>query len=289
MTNISSADLPLVSVIIPFFNDSGWLIEAVESVINQDYPEWEVIVVDDGSELEHSNIAKNFCSRYPERIRYTDHDNHVNLGVTISRNLGAAKSSGTYLAFLDADDKWLCDKLKNQIDLFKKFPTAQMICEASKFWYSWNNAEAEDIIIPIGVLPDTLYPRRSLTKNLYPLADGASPCPSGIIIRKSAFERSGGFEPSFSGVYTLYEDQAFLAKVYLNETIFISGSANNLYRKRANSMSSAVNDKTIYNKVRKYFLDWLESYLIVQNIKDVEISTLITQAYGEMDQNISQG
>ena len=288
MTNIYSAELPLVSVIIPFFNDSGWLIEALESVINQDYPAWEAIVVDDGSELQHSNIAKDFCSRYPAKIKYTNHDNHINRGVTISRNLGVAKSSGTYLAFLDADDKWFCDKLKNQIHLFKKFPAAQMICEASQFWYSWNNAEAEDIIIPIGVLPDTLYPCRSLIKNLYPLADGASPCPSGIIIRKSAFERSGGFEPAFSGIYTLYEDQAFLAKIYLNETIFISGSANNLYRKRANSMSSAVNDKTIYEKVRKFFLNWLELYLVDQNIKDVEISTLITYAYEQMDHNISQ-
>ena len=288
MTKIYSAELPLVSVIIPFLNDSEWLIEALQSVINQHYPAWEAIVVDDGSEPQHSKIAKDFCSRYPANIRYTHHDNHINRGVTISRNVGVANSSGTYLAFLDADDKWFCDKLKNQIDLFKKFPAAQMICEASQFWYSWNNEKADDYIKPIGVSPDTLYPPRSLTKNLYPLGEGAPPCPSGIIIRKSAFERSGGFEPAFSGIYTLYEDQAFLAKIYLSETIFISGAANNLYRKRANSMSSAVNDIVIYETVRKFFLNWLELYLIVQNIRDEEIASLITHAYKQMNQNISQ-
>ena len=288
MTKIYSAELPLVSVIIPFLNDSEWLIEALQSVINQHYPAWEAIVVDDGSEPQHSKIAKDFCSRYPAKIKYTNHDNHINRGVTISRNVGVANSSGTYLAFLDADDKWFCDKLKNQIDLFKKFPAAQMICEASQFWYSWNNEKADDYIKPIGVSPDTLYPPRSLTKNLYPLGEGAPPCPSGIIIRKSAFERSGGFEPAFSGIYTLYEDQAFLAKIYLSETIFISGAANNLYRKRANSMSSAVNDIVIYETVRKFFLNWLELYLIVQNIRDEEIASLITHAYKQMNQNISQ-
>jgi len=133
MTTINNSELPLVSVIVPFLNDSGWLIEALESVIDQDYPAWEAIVVDDGSEPQHSNIAKDFCSQYPAKFKYITHDNYINGGVTISRNVGVANSSGTYLAFLDADDKWFCDKLKNQIDLFKKFPAAQMICEASKF------------------------------------------------------------------------------------------------------------------------------------------------------------
>ena len=289
MINSYSAELPLVSVIVPFFNDSEWLIEALQSVIDQTYPAWEAIVIDDGSEQEHSNIAKAFCALYPAKIKYTNHDNHINRGVTISRNVGVAKSSGTYLAFLDADDKWFCNKLQNQVDLFKKFPQAQMICEGSKFWYTWNNEMAEDIIKPIGTLPDTLYPPGSLTKNLYPLGEGAPPCPSGIIIRKAAFERSGGFEPVFTGVYTLYEDQAFLAKIYLNETVFISGTANNLYRKRTNSMSSAVNDIIIYEKVRRFFLNWLELYLTNKNIKDEQINALIMHAYAQMNQNINQG
>ena len=289
MIKTNNAGLPLVSVIIPFLNDSEWLIEALKSVINQSYHSWEAIVIDDGSEPHHSEAAKFFCSRYPANIRYTHHDNHINRGVTISRNVGVAKSSGTYLAFLDADDKWFCDKLKMQVGLFKKFPAAQMICEASQFWFSWNNAAAKDFIKPIGVLPDTLYPPRSLIKTLYPLGEGAPPCPSGIIIHKSAFDRSGGFEPIFSGIYTLYEDQAFLAKIYLNETVFISGVANNQYRKRDNSMSSAVNDITIYEKVRKFFLNWLKAYLTVQNIKDEKIISLIKNAYEKMEQNQKSG
>jgi len=283
MTTINNSELPLVSVIVPFLNDSGWLIEALESVIDQDYPAWEAIVVDDGSEPQHSNIAKDFCSQYPAKFKYITHYNYINRGVTISRNVGVANSSCTYLAFLDADDKWFCDKLKNQIDLFKKFPAAQMICEASKFWYTWNNSTEEDFIKPIGVAPDTLYLPRTLTKNLYPLGDGAPPCPSGIIISKSAYERSGGFEPTFSGIYTLYEDQAFLAKIYLHETIFISGAANNLYRKRTDSMSSAVNDITIYEKVRKFSLRSLEEYLTIQNIKDDEITSLVKNAFEQMN------
>ncbi len=289
MTNISSPELPIVSVIVPFLNDSQWLIEALESVISQSYPAWEAIVIDDGSEPQHSNIAKEFCLHYADKIKYMEHENHINRGVTISRNVGVAKSSGIYLAFLDADDKWFCDKLKNQVELFLKFPAAQMICEASQFWYSWNDPAAKDAIKQVGISPDKLYLPKSLTKHLYPLGEGAPPCPSGIIIRRSAFERSGGFEPAFSGMYTLYEDQAFLAKIYLNEAIFISGIANNLYRKRDGSMSSAVNDIFIYETVRKFFLHWLQLYLATENIKDEGIDFLIAQAYGQMDQNVNQG
>jgi len=69
----------------------------------------------------------------------------------------------------------------------------------------------------------------------------------------------------------------------LHETIFISGAANNLYRKRTDSMSSAVNDITIYEKVRKFSLRSLEEYLTIQNIKDDEITSLVKNAFEQMN------
>jgi len=274
---------PLISVIIPFLNGSDWLIEAMESVISQTYFNWELIVVDDGSEERHSVIIKKFCSEHKFKIIYAEHEGHVNKGVTISRNKAIALSKGMLLAFLDADDYWLPEKLMYEMELFKKFPAVQMICEASLFWYSWKDPAADNIEIAIGATPDNLYHPPQLMKILYPLGEGQPPCPSGIIIKREAFQRSNGFEPVFSGIYQLYEDQAFLAKIYLNEIIYISGKANNRYRKRTDSVSSAVNDKKRYELVRNFFLDWLESYLDRQQIEDIEITALILSARKNMN------
>jgi glycosyltransferase involved in cell wall biosynthesis len=273
---------PIVSVIIPFLNGSHWLIEAIESVINQSYSDWEVIVVDDGSEEEHSKIARDYSFRYPEKIIYTDHPGHINRGVTISRNLGISLTKGEYIALLDADDFWLPQKLQNQLELFDLHPEAGMICEASRFWYSWEKPTDEDVIKNVGTEPDKLYDPPQLTYRLYPLGEGASPCPSGIIFKKHVFKRSGGFEESFTGIYQGYEDQAFLCKIYLHEKVFISGAANNLYRKRSGSMSGFVHNEKLYYQVREFFLNWLEVYLKQHAIENSKVLKLIEKARFEM-------
>lgn len=272
-----NTDSPLVSVIIPFLNGT-WLTEAIESVINQSYLNWEIILIDDGSVEEHSSIARHYSSGSPGRILYTDHPAHVNKGVTVSRNVGVSLSKGSFIAFLDADDCWLPEKLSQQLELFKQKPEAAMICEASRFWFSWNNPLSKDVIVQVGAKPDTLYPAPELIKRLYPLGEGAPPCPTGIMIKKEAFERSGGFEESFTGLYQLYEDQAFLSKVYLREKVFISGTANNLYRKRAGSLTGLANDEKHYTMVRMYFLNWLEEYVKHYYKKEDSILQLISSA-----------
>ncbi len=274
----------LVSVIIPFLNGGAWLSEAIESVIGQSYENWEAILIDDGSEEEAANIARDYSCRYPEKIIYTHHPFHSNKGVTVSRNLGISLSTGSFIAFLDSDDCWMKDKLHHQIELFRQYPQVQMICEASRFWYSWNDSNAEDIIVRVGAPPDTVYQAKELIKILYPLGEGAAPCPTGITIRKEAFTRSGGFEESFTGIYQLYEDQAFLSKIYLNEKVYVSGAANNLYRKRPGSLTGAANDEELYKKVRLFFLDWLQEYIKQHEIKDNAIEELIKTARTIMSQ-----
>jgi hypothetical protein len=82
------------------------------------------------------------------------------------------------------------------------------------------------------------------------------------MVTKAALLRAGGFEEAFSGIYQLYEDQAFLSKVYAREVVYISGEANNKYRKRADSMSSAAGNKSLYRDVRLFYLEWLEKYFL---------------------------
>ncbi|MFC1852546.1 glycosyltransferase family 2 protein [candidate division CSSED10-310 bacterium] len=102
---------PLISVIIPAYNYQSYLAEAIESVLAQTYHPTEIIVINDGSTDGTETVAKQFV---PE-IRYF-HQPNQGLGTT--RNRGVQLAQGDFLAFLDADDVWLADKLLQQYKLF---------------------------------------------------------------------------------------------------------------------------------------------------------------------------
>ena len=121
-----STPKPLVSAVIPTFN-RGWTIcRAVESVLCQDYPHIETIVVDDGS----SDNTGEKLSPYADRIRIIE---QKNLGVSAARNTGIMASSGELIAFLDSDDLWQEDKISNQTAFFAEHPNA-MICQTEEIW-----------------------------------------------------------------------------------------------------------------------------------------------------------
>ena len=117
---------PLVSAIIPTFN-RGWIItEAVESILNQNYLNIEIIVIDDGST---DDTAKKLFP-YLNRITYIKQENK---GVSAARNLGIKKSAGMLTAFLDSDDLWTKEKISCQVDFFQNNPDA-MICQTEEIW-----------------------------------------------------------------------------------------------------------------------------------------------------------
>jgi glycosyltransferase involved in cell wall biosynthesis len=268
---------PLISVVICFLNPGEWLREAIESVLRQTCTDWELILVDDGTLDESTLSARSYAESFPGRVIYLEHANHANLGLTASRNKGIAHAKGKMIAFLDADDCWLVDKLSSQLEIFAAFPEAAIICEASRFWYSWEDPQMNDPIIEIGAA-EGLYQPGTLNHLLYPLGDGQPPCPTGILVKKEALQRSGAFEETFKGEYQLYEDQAFLAKMYLNEKVYISTDCHNKYRKHSGSMCGAASNPVIYREVRRFFLDWLLIYLRDNDIKDASFEAMITAA-----------
>jgi glycosyltransferase involved in cell wall biosynthesis len=102
---------PLVSAIIPNYNYARYVGEAVESALGQTYPNIEVIVVDDGS----TDNSLEVLEQYRDRIKIIDQKNS---GVCVARNRGVAESAGEYIAFLDADDVWLPEKIEKQVEKF---------------------------------------------------------------------------------------------------------------------------------------------------------------------------
>lgn len=105
----------LVSVIMPCYNGEKFIAEAIESVINQTYQDWELIIIDDGSTDNSKKIIKQYCIA-DKRIQYTQHKK--NKGIPFARNTGIRLSNGEYIALLDQDDKWLPKKLALQLDKF---------------------------------------------------------------------------------------------------------------------------------------------------------------------------
>lgn len=101
-----------VSVIIPFYSNISWLEEAVDSVLEQTFEDFEIIVVNDGSNEDD----RSFLDKYNAKINYFKTENK---GPAHARNFGISKSNGIYIAFLDSDDLWLPRKLEKQVELME--------------------------------------------------------------------------------------------------------------------------------------------------------------------------
>ncbi|PID77797.1 MAG: glycosyl transferase [Deltaproteobacteria bacterium] len=116
-----------VSVIIPVFNRDWGIREAVDSVLEQTYKNFELIIVDDGSYDNTRKILESYNSKRINVIR------QKNMGVSAARNTGIKKASGDYIAFLDSDDKWIPEKLEIQMDYFSKHPEI-FVCQTNEIW-----------------------------------------------------------------------------------------------------------------------------------------------------------
>lgn len=109
-----------VSVVIPTYNRSKYICEAIESALAQTFQDFEVIVVDDGS----NDDTRQRIERYLPEIKYIYQEN---AGVSAARNTGIAASEGEYVAFLDSDDLWIRDKLKLQVEFMDSRPQFGMV------------------------------------------------------------------------------------------------------------------------------------------------------------------
>lgn len=118
---------PLVSVIIPTYNYGQFLQESVESVLGQSYTNLEVIVVDDGSTDRTASVLDTITDNRVIKL------NSAHQGVSAARNLGIDRSSGDFLAFLDADDRWLPDKIAHEIRLAIDASLDVVFCNFRRF------------------------------------------------------------------------------------------------------------------------------------------------------------
>ena len=115
-----------VSVIIPTYNRKERLIKTINSVLAQDYKNYEIIIIDDGS----VDGTANYIKQYFPQIMLLEQENQ---GVSAARNLDIRAAQGNWIAFLDSDDIWHSNKLSQQINYLKKHPQYQ-ICHSEEIW-----------------------------------------------------------------------------------------------------------------------------------------------------------
>jgi glycosyltransferase involved in cell wall biosynthesis len=244
-----------VTVVCIFYEAERFISEAIESVLAQDYHDWELVLVDDGSTDAGTAIARQYASSSGGRIRYVEHPGHANRGMSASRNRGLAEATGDFVAFIDADDCWRPQKLARQVALLDAQPGLGMVCGTVNYWQSWLGGT--DRLVPTGLPGKVLHPPIAAT-TLYPLGWAHAPCPSDVMLLRSLVERVGGFEERFTG---FYEDQAFFAKIYLAASVKFSHEVWLDYRQHSDSSMSQTFRSGGYVHARLSFLDWLEAFV----------------------------
>jgi glycosyltransferase involved in cell wall biosynthesis len=258
----------MVSIIIIFLNPGEFFSEAIESIFAQTYRNWELLLVDDGSTDGSTEIALRFSKDYPDKVRYLQHENHQNRGMSASRNLGINSATGSFVAFLDADDVWVPHKLEEQIAILNSRPDAAMVYGRIQWWYSWTGKPEDahrDFIPELNVRPNSLVQPPELLTSL--LKREGVTVTNGLL-RREVIKSVGGYEESFRG---MYEDQVFYVKICLKAPVFISSRCWYRWRKHPNSACAVAVSMGEYDTARWDFLKWLEEYLSQQGINHDEI------------------
>ena len=172
-----------VSVIMPAYNRGYIISRAIESVINQTYTEWELIIVDDGSE---DDTEKRVAEFKDDRIRYIHYDE--NRGGNYARNLGMKNSVGEYIAFLDSDCEWYSDYLRKSVCLLEDTNEKNDIV-FSRSCVIHDNIET---IFPFAATEEIDTEEKMLNKSVIESIFDTNVC----IIDRKVYRKSGGFNES---------------------------------------------------------------------------------------------
>lgn len=181
-----------MSVVIPAFNAERFLRRAVESVFATDYPDVEVVIVNDGSTDGTARLAEALCNEYAPKCRLLGHPDGGNHGVGASRNLGVEAGDSEWVAFLDADDFYL----PNRFDALRSISTADGPVDAV-----YEIAEVRSDSIGQAPAPAAANGRfgidRDLGRNalLEELLRGVCWATSAITLRRTVLRRTGLFDP----------------------------------------------------------------------------------------------
>lgn len=241
---------PLVSIVTPTYNQAEYLAETIESVLAQDYPNLEYIVLDDGSSDETPAILQQYNGRI-------QHERHSNIGQARTLNKGWQRARGTYLGYLSSDDllypgavRQLVALLESNSSIVCVFPDANLIDDRSR-------VTKKNVCRPFGLAE--LVVRQECYIG------------PGALFRRSAFEVVGGWRPELR----LAPDREFWIRMASQGRIEMSPSVLAGYRLHPQSISY----KDVAEEVGREYLLVLDEYYGSENVSP-EIAARKDEAYG---------
>lgn len=162
--------IPLVSVLVAAYNSEDFIEDALESVWDQTYPNYEIIVVNDGS----TDSTASKLNQWKNKITIIEKENG---GIASARNAGLAAAKGDFIAILDADDAWLPTKLFEQMEYFQSHPAVSIVFSLAQ-----------------NVLHKDLVHRKNISPQPLPII--AAHIPGNCMVRKNTFDQIGYFNES---------------------------------------------------------------------------------------------
>lgn len=242
----------LVSVIVPCYNGSQFIAETIASVLNQTYPTFELIIVNDGSSDNSVEVIDQFKD---ERISLI---NKKNSGVSDSRNVGLNVAKGEFIIFLDADDLIQNDFLEKSVRIFKNNPQTDFLTTEIDF-IDKNSNEIKSTNELRGTYKNVQFEIASFQLNI-------STCPSAYIYRKSKLIENNIF---FNSFLSSPSDRYYLLQVGATLRGDLIPENKLKYRVHANSMSQLKNKNLVVDQ-EKYFHHTMKNDIIVSK-KDKRI------------------
>ena len=217
--------MPLISVIIPVYNGEKTIKQTIKSVLKQTFSDFELIVINDGSQDSTLEIVSSIQDHRLKIFSY------LNAGLATSRNRGFSHSSGEFIAFLDADDLWTQDKLEKQLAALQANPQAAVA-------YSWTDYidESNQLLrrgSHITLNGSDVYPKL-LVINF--IENGSNP-----LIHREALTQVGDFDPSVN----IVADWDMWLRLAARYPFVAVPSPQILYRQPVNSMSSNISQQEV--------------------------------------------
>lgn len=244
-----------VSIIMPAFNAEQTITTSIDSVLNQDFKDWELIIINDGSTDKTLDII-NLYTHKDQRIKLV---NQNNLGLPKTRNNGIFKAKGKFIAFLDADDLWLPNKLSYQIDFHQRNPAIKISHTA----YSMFNKKGM-IRTPIREYFSFLYPvRRTLIPSIYKRNTIGI---LTVMVERDLLLKVKGFDCE---LWTMEDHDLWIRIAKLNEPFGFLKKNLSLYRISASGMTNEIGK---YKKAYKTLINKHKESIISYQVLDVTMA-----------------
>jgi glycosyltransferase involved in cell wall biosynthesis len=256
-----------------FLNPGKYIDEAIRSVLSQTYANWELLLVDDGSSDESTSIARGFAESHPERVRLLSHPDRENRGMSASRLAGIHAARGQLVAFLDADDVFVPEKLARQVAMLAAHPEVGAVFGPTQLWRSWRGHGA-DTVTNLGVALDAVYAPPALATSFL-RAPGSAPAICSFLVRREVFDAGITFEPAFRHSY---DDQTFYFKLFLTTEVYAASESLERYRQHPGGITSVFERSGGLWWGRRAFLERLAQLVGELEVDDPDLRSALEAA-----------